>query len=122
MADIEEICNRIILIDHGKLMLDQTIVEFKKQGTDHYYVEVAFSSNRKPLAIPGITMTKSQPLCHTYLVDAAMVPFNLLLNSIPDSYDVTDLTMKKPEIDEIVRRLYKNTGSGEENGKLLHIK
>jgi ABC-2 type transport system ATP-binding protein len=122
MADIEEICNRIILIDHGKLMLDQTIVEFKKQGTDHYYVEVAFSSNWKPLAIPGITMTESQPLCHTYLVDAAIVPFNLLLNSIPDSYDVTDLTIKKPEIDEIVRRLYKNIGSGEENGKLLHIK
>ncbi len=122
MADIEEICNRIILIDHGKLMLDQTIAEFKKQGTDHYYVEISFSSNHKPLTIPGILMTESRPFCHTYLVDAGIVPFNLLLNLIPDSYDVTDLTIKKPEIDEIVRKLYKNTGSGEQNGKLLHIK
>jgi ABC-2 type transport system ATP-binding protein len=122
MDDIEEICNRIIMIDHGKLVLDQSVHDFKIQGTDHYYVEISFSANRKPLTIPGVLMVKEQAACHTYQVDSAMVSFNLLLRLLSDSYDVTDITINKPEIDEIVRRLYKRTGEREESEKLLHIK
>ncbi|WP_026891284.1 ABC transporter ATP-binding protein [Lacrimispora aerotolerans] len=122
MDDIEEICNRIIMIDHGKLVLDQTVHDFKIQGTDHYYVELSFSANQKPLTIPGVLMVKEQAACHTYQVDSAMVSFNLLLRLLSDSYDVTDITINKPEIDEIVRRLYKRTGEREESEKLLHIK
>lgn len=122
MDDIEEICNRIIMIDHGKLVLDQTVHDFKLQGTDHYYVEISFSANQKPLTIPGVLMVKEQEACHTYQVDSAMVSFNLLLRLLSDSYDVTDITINKPEIDEIVRRLYKRTGEREQSEKLLHIK
>lgn len=122
MDDIEEICNRIIMIDHGKLVIDQTIHDFKIQGTDHYYVELSFASNHKPLNIPGVLMVKEQAACHTYQVDSGMVSFNLLLRLLSDSYDVTDITINKPEIDEIVRRLYKRTGEREQSEKLLHIK
>lgn len=115
MDDIEEICNRIIMIDHGKLVLDQTIHDFKIQGTDHYYVELSFSSNHKPLNIPGVLMVKEQAACHTYQVDSGMVSFNLLLRLLSDSYDVTDITINKPEIDELVRRLYKRTGEREQS-------
>ncbi|WP_313345734.1 ABC transporter ATP-binding protein [Lacrimispora sp.] len=115
MDDIEEICNRIIMIDHGKLVLDQTIHDFKIQGTDHYYVELSFSSNHKPLNIPSVLMVKEQAACHTYQVDSGMVSFNLLLRLLSDSYDVTDITINKPEIDEIVRRLYKRTGEREQS-------
>nr|WP_035317602.1 ATP-binding cassette domain-containing protein [Clostridium sp. 12(A)] len=115
MDDIEEICNRIIMIDHGKLVLDQTIHDFKIQGTDHYYVELSFSSNHKPLNIPGVLMVKEEAACHTYQVDSGMVSFNLLLRLLSDSYDVTDITINKPEIDEIVRRLYKRTGEREQS-------
>jgi ABC-2 type transport system ATP-binding protein len=122
MADIEEICDRIILIDHGKLMLDKTVDEFKKQGTGHYYVEVAFSEYREKLLIPGVSLEKEQPFCHIFQVQACKVPINMLLNRISDSYEVTDITIKKPEIDEIVRRLYTTTRSGEQRGEFLHIK
>lgn len=115
MDDIEEICNRIIMIDHGKLVLDQTIHDFKIQETDHYYVELSFSSNHKPLNIPGVLMVKEEAACHTYQVDSGMVSFNLLLRLLSDSYDVTDITINKPEIDEIVRRLYKRTGEREQS-------
>lgn len=115
MDDIEEICNRIIMIDHGKLVLDQTIHDFKIQGTDHYYVELSFSSNHKPLNIPGVLMVKEQAACHTYQVDSGMVSFNLLLRLLSDSYDITDITINKPEIDELVRRLYKRTGEREQS-------
>lgn len=122
MDDIEEICNRIIMIDQGKLVLDQTIEDFKMQETDYYYVEVSFSANQNPLTMPGVFMVSEKTVSHTYQIDSAMVSFNLLLNLLSDSYDVTDITIKKPEIDEIVRKLYKKTDAGEDNGKLLHIK
>lgn len=113
MADIEEICDRIIMIDHGKLMLDKTVDEFKTQGTGRYYVEVTFSQHRGILSLTGVTMAKEQPFCHTYRVEASKVSVNMLLNKISGSYDVTDIIIKKPEIDEIVRRLYTTTESGE---------
>lgn len=113
MVDIEEICDRILMIDHGKLMLDKSIDEFKAQGTGAYYVVVTFSKCKEILSIPGIRMTVEQPFCHTYQIPASKVSINMLLTRISASYEVTDIIIKKPEIDEIVRRLYTSDPSGE---------
>ncbi len=106
MADIEEICDRIIMIDHGKMMLDQSIEEFKKQGASCCYVEIAFKKKLGEFSLPGVTPVREQPLCCTYMIDSDQAALNTLLNKIAGSFDVTDITIKKPEIDEIVRRLY----------------
>lgn len=109
MADIEEICDRIIMIDHGKMILDQSIEEFKRQGADRYYVEVAYKKKLGEFSLPGTTLIRDQSLCSTYMIDSDKVALNTLLNTIAGSFEVNDITIKKPEIDEIVRRLYTTT-------------
>ena len=117
MADIEEICDRIIMIDHGTLMLDQTLASFKSRGADQYYLEVAFQNLKKPLSLNGVDLIKEQPFCHTYSINPRLVSMNDLLSCISELFEVTDITIKKPEIDEIVRKIY-TSKSGETSGQL----
>lgn len=121
MADIEEICDRIIMIDHGKLMLDQTVVAFKSQGADQYYVEVTFRHCKEPLYLEGVKLIKELSFCHTYIINPRLVSMNFLLRRISELFEVTDITIKKPEIDEIVRKIY-TSQSGETSGQLLYSK
>lgn len=109
MADIEEICDRIIMIDQGRIVRDQSVVQFKQQGTDRYHVEVEFQENQEisvPLSIPGVFLSEKRPHSHIYLVDPQEASLNQLLSELSEVYQVTDITIRKPEIDEIVRRLY----------------
>ncbi|MGC6178222.1 ABC transporter ATP-binding protein [Lacrimispora sp. 38-1] len=121
MADIEEICDRIIMIDHGKLVLDQPVGTFKSQGADQYYAEVTFRCCKEPLHLDGVELIKEFPLCHTYSINPRLVSMNVLLSRISELFEVTDITIKKPEIDEIVRKIY-TSQPGEASGQLLYSK
>lgn len=59
---------------------------------------------------------KEQPFCHTYSINPRLVSMNDLLSCISELFEVTDITIKKPEIDEIVRKIY-TSQSGEKSGQ-----
>lgn len=40
MADIEAVCNRMILINHGSVVYDGTLEEFKNKHNNHYYIKL----------------------------------------------------------------------------------
>ncbi len=50
MRDVEEICERIIIIDHGKLLSDSPMAELKSKYNQNCVLEVSFERPPKPFA------------------------------------------------------------------------
>lgn len=106
MKDIEEICSRIIMIDQGKLVLDLPMKEFRKQEAGYYQIKISFSEMKQELAMAGVECIRMEPGRRVYRAEQKSVSVNELLQQLAASFEVTELEMKEPEIDDIVRKLY----------------
>ncbi len=104
MQDIEELCERVILIDHGKLFFDGSLEEVVHRFTSTKIIEADFSS---PLPVdfipPGIVLER-HPLQIKIEVARAEVPracSALLAGGL-----VSDLSVKEVPIEEVIRRVF----------------
>jgi ABC-2 type transport system ATP-binding protein len=53
LADVERLCRRIVLIDHGRLVYDGEVESLKEQYGTHRTLVVEFSENCAEVAVEG---------------------------------------------------------------------
>lgn len=107
MKDIDQICNRIIMIDKGKLISDSTLNEFKEINAENYNVLITYNQIKKEISIPGVVC--KQPVEHNqrlYSIDRKAMSVNDILVCFSEAFELTDITINRAEIDEIVSRIY----------------
>jgi ABC-2 type transport system ATP-binding protein len=106
MQDIEELCERVLLIDHGKLFFDGPLQQVIEKFASAKIIEVSFAE-------PVVTDFSQ---CGTVLES---VPTRLRLEvprgevaeacrKILAAHDVTDLSVQEVPIEEVIRRVFGN--------------
>lgn len=109
LKDIELLCQRIYLIDHGEKIFDGSIEELKKQyGKIH---EVVFKlENKNDSSIldyqkkfSNIDTAVAEDTIHVYF-DATKVPLPNIIKYTLDRVPIVDVAVKDPDVEDIVRR------------------
>ena len=104
MQDIEELCERVILIDHGKIFFDGSLDEVTGRFTSTKVIGVDFSQPLPEYFIPPGTVLEKSPLSIKVEVARADVPqvCTALLAAAP----VIDLSVEEVPIEEVIRRVF----------------
>ena len=109
MQDIEKVCNRLIIIDKGEKVYDGSINEIKNNYVSLRSIEVEFSNrvNIEPINDVAIKDQEGTNGCRKlFSFDSAKVKINELMTDILTKYDVKDISIIEPEIDDIIRDIY----------------
>lgn len=106
MTDIDQICDRIIMIDQGKLLSDTTLQNFKDMHADHYYVEVFFDEIYEELNAPGLALIKKREAMHLYIIKKSEMPVNEVLERLARAYKIKDISIRQNGIEDIVKKVY----------------
>jgi len=109
MQDIEKVCNRLIIIDKGEKVYDGSINEIKNNYVSLRSIEVEFSNevNIEPINDVSIKDQEGTNGCRKlFSFDSANVKINELMTDILTKYDVKDISIIEPEIDDIIRDIY----------------
>lgn len=106
MQDIEQTCNRIIIIDKGSLMYDGSLHDIRsKYGTARRLIaEFNEETNVSPIENVDIGEMKDRKISFSF--DNNIVDVNKLMHEILDNYDVRDITVAEPEIESIIQKMY----------------
>jgi ABC-2 type transport system ATP-binding protein len=108
MNDIEEVCERIILIESGSLLFDGATAAFiAANGSErHLTIELA----QQPLAIhSGMARLVGQDGREaTFAFDPAKVAATDLLAELAASYSIVDFKLKEPNVEQMVNRFYRS--------------
>ncbi|MBP5443799.1 MAG: ATP-binding cassette domain-containing protein, partial [Treponema sp.] len=106
MQDIEQTCNRIIIIDKGSLMYDGSLHDIRsKYGTARRLIaEFNEETNVSPIENVDISEMKDRKISFSF--DNNIVDVNRLMHEILDNYNVRDITVAEPEIESIIQRMY----------------
>ncbi|MGZ8735826.1 MAG: ABC transporter ATP-binding protein [Nocardioides sp.] len=105
LQDIEQLCSRVMVIDHGTLVYDGSLPGLHAHGASTRTLVVDLVDATGPIDIPGATVSKVDGPRQwlTFPADASAAP---VVASVAASYDVADLSLQEPAIEDVIRTLY----------------
>lgn len=110
LADIEEICPRIVVINRGKLIYDGMIQAIKTQLGNQRQVIIEFEVDPGDISLPQATLSNDQGRRKTFAVERSVESTLSLLSSIAGSHPVQDISFAEPAIEDVIRTLYAGLG------------
>jgi ABC-2 type transport system ATP-binding protein len=108
LADIERLCRRLVIIDHGRVVHDGTAEELHmRYGSRRRVVVDLDEPLPAPIALPGVTLdgTDGDGLRLTYLLDDGASAGELVAR-LAALAPLRDLAVVEPEIEDVIARLY----------------
>jgi ABC-2 type transport system ATP-binding protein len=108
MKDVEKICNRIIMIDKGKIIIDKPVKEVKNTFKSSNIMTIVFENTPQNLNIDmveNIELTDDKAVI-TY--NSASISSAAIISDIVSKHKIIDITIKESEIDDIICNLYKH--------------
>jgi len=108
-GDIESVCERTLIVNHGKIIFDGSTANLKKQYLDKKVVKIALEHKNK-LAIDsngkGITVIRNQGGEAIFTVDTKENTIDTVLRDVLQGQDIQDITIEDPPLEEIISRIY----------------
>jgi ABC-2 type transport system ATP-binding protein len=109
LSDIETLCRRIIVIDHGRLLFDGALESLRDRILP--ITLVVFDVKRAPdpgeLVFNGLNAREIASHRYEVEVDRRSMSPATAVKEIVNRFDVADLSIEEPEIEEVVKRIYR---------------
>jgi ABC-2 type transport system ATP-binding protein len=103
LGDIERLCSRLLVIDHGTLIWDGGIAELKdRYGADRTLI-VDLEEPAPPLAVDGAVVERVDGPRQWLRFRGSAAD---LTGRVAAAARLVDLQIAEPDIEEIVRRIY----------------
>jgi ABC-2 type transport system ATP-binding protein len=106
LVDVERLCERLLIIDHGRVIEDGTVAGItERYGTERTLV-VDLAQPGPPLQVAGAEVTRVEGPRQWLRFRRDDVSASELLSRVTSQVDVRDLAMEEPDIETIVREIY----------------
>jgi ABC-2 type transport system ATP-binding protein len=109
LADIERLCSRILIIDHGRLIYDGEVNALKERYGPERVLVVDLEEPQPPLQVEGGRVIKVEGPRQWIAFERARTSAAQLAAAVASRASLRDLTVEEPEIDDVVRRIYLET-------------
>lgn len=106
MKDIEEVCERIIMIDKGQIIIDSSTKEVKHKFQGNSMITVAFDKIPDNLELDRIESIDWNDGCAVITFDSSKISSAEIISDIVSKHKISDIAIKEPEIDDIISNLY----------------
>ncbi|MBW3018677.1 ATP-binding cassette domain-containing protein [Candidatus Woesearchaeota archaeon] len=106
MQDIELLCKRIIVINHGRIVYDGDIAKVR-QEFHCKHIEVKLNSKGKKFRLKGCKVISQEEFDISLELDTHMTNIKALINHLVTEYDVADIVVSDPPIEEIIQTVFR---------------
>lgn len=113
LDDIEELCRRVVLIDHGQVLYDGTLQGLRDRWLPEARIRfdlrdsaVAASAG---LSFDGVVAERVSPNRFQIVVDKKRTSPADVIREVVNRYPVLDLSVSEPDIEEVVARIYRES-------------
>ncbi len=105
-GDIESVARRVVVINHGRVVLDDKVSAVRRQYFGSKVVSVKFHQPHAELQMAGVTVLKSTDYSFKLEVDTNLLPVERAINAVLNAGAVADITIEDPPLEEIIAHIY----------------
>ena len=106
LADIERLCSRLLIVDHGRLIWDGGLDELKRRYGQERTMVVDLEEAAPPLDVPGARVVRVDGPRQWLSFRRDETSAAELTAAVAARSHLVDLAIEETEIEEIVRRIY----------------
>jgi ABC-2 type transport system ATP-binding protein len=105
LQDIEQLCRRVMVIDHGSLVYDGALTGLHAEGAASRTLVVDLVDEAPAIDVPGATVTRVDGP-RQWLSFPAGESAAPIVAAVAAAYDVADLSINEPDIEDVIRQIY----------------
>nr|WP_240658318.1 ABC transporter ATP-binding protein [Streptomyces populi] len=105
LTDIEQLCRRVMVIDHGRLMYDGALSGLHEVGESERTLVVDLERELPPIETESARVVKVEGPRQWLAFPAAMSAAPLVAR-IAAEYPLVDLSVREPDIEAVISRMY----------------
>lgn len=109
IADIETLCDRLIIIHHGKIIYDGSLETLRKNYGQVRKLIITTAEECEDWELKGAKLLSSESNRKIYSFDSHVSPSDLIMQA-GANHAITDISIKKPEIEDIISTIYEMRG------------
>ncbi|WP_250030369.1 ABC transporter ATP-binding protein [Paractinoplanes maris] len=107
LADIERLCHRLVVIDHGRVVHDGTIEQLHSRYGSRRRLVADLDTPLPPgFTLPGTTMAATEADGHRVTFTLESITAGAAVAALVSAAQVRDLSVVEPDIEDVVARLY----------------
>ena len=110
-GDVEHICRRAMVIDHGQVVLDQSVEQLKATYLNRKVITVKFLEPRDIPEMNGVKMEASGTQA-VLTVDTLVQPIGEIMQAVTSKGGVADITVTDPPMEEIITAIFRSREVG----------
>ncbi|MFE5629663.1 ATP-binding cassette domain-containing protein [Streptomyces sp. NPDC056463] len=107
LTDIEQLCRRVMVIDHGRLMYDGELAGLHEIGASERQLVVDLAREMPPIEVSGARFVRSEGggvrQVLAFPASASAAP---LVAEVAQAYPLVDLSVREPDIEAVIAKMY----------------
>ena len=116
-GDMERVCDRVIVIHEGRLLLDRPVQDLRRGFIRRKVVTLHTAEESVTVDLPGVVVVSKEPHRTVLEVDTAATPVDAVVQAAMKASRLNDLTVEDPPMEEIVQAIYESAKSGDGAGR-----
>jgi ABC-2 type transport system ATP-binding protein len=113
LGDIERLCKRLIVIDHGRVIYDGDLETLKARYGPERTLVVDLEEPAPPLEVEGARVVRVEGARQWLAFRRDEVSAARLAAAVADRAPLVDLAVEEPDIEDVIRRIYTESTQGQ---------
>jgi len=106
MADIEALCPRIIIINHGKKIYDGSISKLKEEYSPEKRIEIFLNSVEEKTKFAHINTKNKRFFGNKGIITVSKAELGTVAKEVFDSFKIENISISDPEIEETISKIF----------------
>ena len=106
VADIEHVAARVIVINHGTLIYDDSVVAMRQKLLATKLIEVTLDHDAPTTFRSGVTVLERTPTALRLSVDTTRCGIRDVLDDLLESCTVIDISVVDPPLEQVIAEIY----------------
>jgi ABC-2 type transport system ATP-binding protein len=108
LDDIERLCERVMIIDHGRLLFDGGLTEVTERLGEERILVVDLAEATAPLSINGARVVAVEEHRQRLAFKRSETSAAAVIAQVAAAAEIVELTIVEPDIESAIRRLYES--------------
>jgi ABC-2 type transport system ATP-binding protein len=105
-ADIEQVCDRVLVLDKGVIITDSSLRDLKKTYMKKKILSLVTDEESLSINLPGIEILENAHYHFSCKVDTEITPIERVIQETLKLTSLKDVTIEDPSMEEVIRILY----------------
>ena len=106
LSDVEKLCERVMIIDRGRLLFDGALDALRERFGGQRELVVEFAELYANVDVDGAHVARQEGQQAVYRFERNAVTASELIGRLSARYRIRDLSVREPDIESTVRRIY----------------